>query len=57
MNKKGLILDDLGFTPFVDELRDGYLQPLCDVLYDRQNSPKLDSHRKIHTHCTFANKD
>ena len=44
MNKKGLILDDLGFTGFVDELRDEYLQPLCDALYG-QDSPNLDSHR------------
>ncbi len=44
MNKYGLILDDLGFTSFIDKLRDEYIQPLSDVLY-KEDSPKLDSHR------------
>ncbi len=44
MNKKGLILDDLGFTGFVDVLRRDYIQPLCNVLYGDE-AFHLDSHR------------
>jgi len=49
MNKRGILLDDLGMTPWLDQLRSEYVQPLADALFpqwakaDRGNI--LDSHR------------
>lgn len=46
MNKEGVLLDELGFTPFIDRLRLEYLNPLCERLFPgKYEKFPLDSHR------------
>jgi hypothetical protein len=49
MNKRGVLLDDLGMTPWLDQLRSEYAQPLADALFPNWAVAKggnvLDSHR------------
>ncbi len=42
-----ILLDELGFTSFIDELRNQYLNPLVQVLYGDEyvGNTGLDSHK------------
>ncbi len=42
-----ILLDELGFTSFIDELRNQYLNPLVQALYGDEyvGSTGLDSHK------------
>jgi len=44
MNNYGVILDHIGFTPFLSELRERYLLPLTALLFPAQGGATLDSH-------------
>ncbi|CAF3374691.1 unnamed protein product [Rotaria socialis] len=47
MNNYGILLDELGFTSFIDELRNQYLNPLAQALYGEEyiGATGLDSHK------------
>ena len=40
-----MLLDELGFYPFIDVLREKYLNPVCQVLYPDLCGSGLDSHK------------
>lgn len=44
MNKYGISLDDVGFTSVLDTLRQDFIQPVCDSLYEDKEF-QLDSHK------------
>ncbi len=50
MNKSGILLDDVGFTPFFDSFRVGRLQEICDALFPDLGRLRLDSHRAFVVH-------
>lgn len=44
MNNYGLILDEIGFTPMLDELRTKYVVPFAAILYPHVGGASLDYH-------------
>eukprot|EP01113_Clastostelium_recurvatum_P029626 TRINITY_DN3577_c0_g1_i3.p1 TRINITY_DN3577_c0_g1~~TRINITY_DN3577_c0_g1_i3.p1 ORF type:complete len:166 (-),score=46.23 TRINITY_DN3577_c0_g1_i3:2-499(-) len=44
MNRYGLILDEIGFYPLFDKLREEYIVPLSSTLYPQYGGASLDSH-------------
>ncbi|KYQ99938.1 putative prolyl 4-hydroxylase alpha subunit [Tieghemostelium lacteum] len=44
MNNYGLVLDEIGFTSFFQELREGYLSLFTALLYPNHYGDRLDSH-------------
>jgi hypothetical protein len=57
MNNYGLILDEIGFTPMLDELRTKYVVPFAAILYPHVGGASLDYHHgfivRYHTHFLF----
>jgi hypothetical protein len=44
MNNYGLILDEIGFTPMLDQLRSQYVSPFASILYPHVGGASLDYH-------------
>lgn len=44
MNNYGVILDEIGFTPFFDQLREIYISPIAKVLYPHEGSELVGHH-------------
>jgi len=44
MNNYGVILDEIGFTPFLNELRKRVVAPFASLLYSKYNYRELDHH-------------
>jgi len=44
MNNYGVILDEIGFTPMLSELRTKYISPFAALLYPEVGGDTLDSH-------------
>jgi hypothetical protein len=44
MNNYGLILDEIGFTPMLDDLRTKYIIPFSSILYPQVGGASLDYH-------------
>merc|ERR1712137_221140 len=50
MNNYGLILDEIGFTPFLNQLRQNYIQPIAQVLYPHEGRDLVSHHGFIVTY-------
>jgi len=44
MNNYGVILDEIGMTPFLAKLRDAYVSPFARLLYPEASGDSLDHH-------------
>jgi len=44
MNNYGVILDEIGMTPFLAKLRDDYVSPFARLLYPEASGDSLDHH-------------
>ena len=56
MNNYGVILDDIGFTPFLNEIRTRCVSPFASLLFRERGGDSLDGHHGFVV-CKFNGSD